>query len=327
MAKTREILDIPLLPVVGSRFQPTGFPDLGAATFDKPRVDADTGETTWIPSLLVESAQSVGNHLEATGWDRGAQAPVESLMGLPYVDVHHPDDSQSPYLTSSRTEPHRLSSAFVRESELDGQPMRNVLKDRLGLQEDRPLAPHEIARAIFTLDPLCLIHGLFLSDKELPGQPKIARAVTGFIEAEDVRPAHSGGVKFDDVRHKNVEGGGSTEGYGTIPFHRTEYAAARIVASFVIDLAQIRAYGLDEDATALLADLARWEIRSLLDGGLRLRTACDLTPAEEVVALRDGSPFPEFEELDTRVREGIEAVGSLLERREPWVVMWKPKGK
>jgi CRISPR-associated protein Csb1 len=325
MVKAREIVDVPLLPLAGSRFQPTGFPDLGAATFDKPRVDTTTGETTWIPSLLVESAQSMGNHLEATGWDSGEQTPVGSLMGLPYVEVRHAEDDT--YLTSSRTEAHRLSSAFVREAELDGQPMRSVLKDRLNLQEDRPLAPREIARAIFALDPLCLVHGLFLSDKELPGQPKIARAVTGFIEAEEVRPAHSGGVKFDGVRHKNVEGGGSTEGYGTIPFHRTEYAAGRIVASFIIDLAQIRSYGLDDPAATLLADLARWEIRSLLDGGLRLRTACDLAPVSEDIVLRDGDPLPPLDEIDARVRAGIDAVGPLLQQREPWVVTWQQKGK
>jgi CRISPR-associated protein Csb1 len=322
MAETREVLDIELRPIAGARFQPTGFPDLGAATFEKPRLDPGTGETTWISALLVESAQSVGNHLEATGWDRGAQAPVRALTGLPYVEVRHEDGT---YLTSSRTEAHRLSSAFVRESELDGTPMREVLKDRLELLEDRPLAPREIARQLFALDPLCLVHGLFLSDKELPGQPKVARAITGFVEAEDVRPAHSGGVKFDDVRHKNVEGGGSTEGYGTIPFHRTEYAAARIVASFVIDLAQIRAYGLEASATDLLADLARWEIRSLLDGGLRLRTACDLEPIDDDVRLRDGSPLQSLDALDQRVRAGIVAVGSLLEQPEPWVVTWKPK--
>ncbi|MGI8875922.1 MAG: type I-G CRISPR-associated RAMP protein Csb1/Cas7g [Egibacteraceae bacterium] len=325
MTETREILDVPLRPIAGSRFQPTGFPDLGAATFDKPHLNPDTGEISWVSALLVESAQSVGNHLEATGWDRGVQEPVPSVAGLPYVAVC---DEDGTYLTSSRTEPHRLSSAFVREAELDGVPMRAVLRERLGLQEDRPLAPREIARALFALDPFCLIHGLFLSDKELPGQPKVARAVTGFVEAEDVRAAHSGGVKFDDVRHKNVEGGGSTEGYGTIPFHRTEYAAARIVASFVLDLAQIRAYGLDVVATDLLADLARWEIRTLLDGGLRLRTACDLEPLDGNVRLRNGSPLPSMDELDQRVRTGIDAVEPLLDRREPWVVTWKPtKGR
>lgn len=319
MNTTREIVDIKLRPVAGARFQPTGFPDLGAATFEKPRTDPGSGTTTWVDALLVESAQSMANHLEGTGWDQGEQRPVPALDGLPYVEVRHRDGA---YLTSSRTEAHRLSSAFVRASELDGTPMVDVLRERLSLQEDRPLAPREIARQVFALDPLCLLHGVFFSDKLLPGQPRIARAVTGLVEADDVRPVHSGGVKTDDVRHKNIEGGGSTEGYGTIPFHRTEYVAADITATFVIDLAQIDAYALPSSAPQLLADIARWEIRSLLDGGMRLRTACDLEPVSDAIAYRGGEPFPTLEELGDRVRAGIDAVGDLLPQREAWVVQW-----
>ena len=46
----------------GHRFQPTGFPDLGAAEFETP-----SGR-----SLLVESAQSMANRLESVCWDEGA---------------------------------------------------------------------------------------------------------------------------------------------------------------------------------------------------------------------------------------------------------------
>jgi CRISPR-associated protein Csb1 len=318
MTPAREVLDVELRPVAGSRFQPTGFPDLGAATFKKPDPDAPTG---WTDALLVESAQSMANHLEATGWDRGEQRPVAALDGLPYIEVRHADDGD--YLTSSRTEAHRLSSAFIREGTMDGRGMVEVLRERLGLRDTRPLAPREIARQIFALDPLCLLHGVFFSDKGLPGQPKIARAVSGFVEATGVDAAHSGGVKFDDVTHKNVPGGGSTEGYGTIPFHRTEYVAQRICASFVIDLAQLHAFGLPRPATDLLTDIARWEIRSLLDAGMRLRTACDLEPAGPIAPRGSDTEFPGLDELTERVRQGIEAVGDLLERREPWVVEWK----
>ena len=50
----RLLLQAKLKPVQGSRFQPTGFPDLGAATFDGP---------DGAKMLLVESAQSMANRL------------------------------------------------------------------------------------------------------------------------------------------------------------------------------------------------------------------------------------------------------------------------
>ena len=46
----------------------------------------------------------------------------------------------------------------------------------------------------------------------------------------------------------------------------------------MIDLAQIAAYGLSIKATRLIEVIALWEIASLLDNGLRLRSMCDLTP-------------------------------------------------
>ena len=63
----RLLLKAKLQPVQGSRFQPTGFPDLGAATFDAP--NGDNGSKKM---LLVESAQSMANRLEAVCWDEVA---------------------------------------------------------------------------------------------------------------------------------------------------------------------------------------------------------------------------------------------------------------
>ena len=196
----RHIFNVELEPIAGQRFQPTGFPDLGAGLFKKPT------EKGWESCILVESEQSMANHLEAEGWDRGGQRPVAALSGLPYVQVVNGDGE---YLTSSRTEAHRLSSAFIREAE--GQQFVEDLKKRLGLKDDVPLSSRTIAKAVLALDPLCLVHGVFFADPKLPGQPKITRALTSFVEAIDVQPAESGGVKRDDVRHKNEEDGGSGE--------------------------------------------------------------------------------------------------------------------
>jgi CRISPR-associated protein Csb1 len=314
----RQLFDIELEPVAGSRFQPTGFPDIGAAVFDRPV--REEGKVTWVDALILESAQSMANHLEATGWDRGSQAAVPALQGLPYVRVVAADDGR--YLTSSRTEAHRLASAFIKDSTLEGRSMVDVMRERLGLSNDTPLAPRDIAAQVFALDPLCLIHGVFFADNRWPGQPKVARAVTGFVEALDVRPAVSGGVKRDDVRHQLGDSGGTAEGYGFVPFHRTEYTAGRIVASFSIDRAQIRAYGLRPAATELLEAIAQWELRALLDGGLRLRTACDLMPAGDSIQDQDGRPLPGSEELTADVERLIEGCGDLLGDGQPIEVRW-----
>jgi CRISPR-associated protein Csb1 len=232
------------------------------------------------------------------------------------VQVVAADDGR--YLTSSRTESHRLASAFVKQSDLDGQTMTTVIKDRLGLRDDTPLAPRQIARAVFALDPLCLIHGVFFADTLWPGQPRIARALTGSIEARDVSEAVSGGVKRDSVRHSLADSeGGTAEGYGSVPFHRVEYTAREIEATFVLDLAQLDAYGLPASARDLLEAIALWEVRQLLDSGLRLRTACDF-------AISDPSQvtLPTSEDLEARVRTDIDGCGALIESPVPLTVTW-----
>lgn len=320
----RQLIDVRLEPLSGSRFQPTGFPDIGAATFKRPvRTD---GRLEWLDALIVESTQSIANHLESVGWDHAANRPVATLDGLPWVRVV---DSDGRYLTSSRTEAHRLASAFVKDSTLDGQRMTEVIRERLGLADDQPLEPHRIAAAVMALDPLCLVHGVFFAEsaKVWPGQPKIARALTGFIEAIDVQRADSGGVKRDLVRHQMGEDGGATEGYGTIPHHRTEWTAADIIASFNIDLEQIQGYGLGDDATALLVAIAQWEIRSLLDGGMRLRTACDLAPVEETIVDRAGAVLPSADELAEQIRALVPRCTDLLGPGDAIEVVWKPGGR
>jgi CRISPR-associated protein Csb1 len=187
------------------------------------------------------------------------------------------------------------------------------------------VAPGAIARAVMALDPFCLVHGVFFAEKAdtWPGQPRIVRALSGQIEALDVRPAHLGGVKRDHVRHGISDTGGSTEGYGSIPYHRTEYAARTILASFNLDLAQIRSYGLGDDATALLIAIARWEVASLLAQPLRLRTACDLETVSDEMVDRNGQPLPGLEALAAEVRSGIAACADLLGGGDPIVVSWR----
>lgn len=261
MTVYRTVLEADLTPLAGTLFQPAGFPDLGAAEF---------GDN----ALLVESAQSMANWLEATTWDAAAgdQVPELASAGVPYVRIVDPAGN---FLSSSRLEAHRLASAYIMDGTVGETNGEKWLESQLGLAKGRPLDYRAVARTCFRLDPVSLVHGVFFARKNWPWQPKISRAVTSFIEASGVKPAVSGGVKRDVVINEAKEGA-TAKGYGTVPHHRVEYTAAKITAYFTVDHAQLRSYGLSGPATALLEALADFEIATLLDRGLRLRTRCDL---------------------------------------------------
>ena len=287
-----------LAPLAGTRFQPTGFPDLGAATYPSP---TEPGTTL----LLVESVQSMANRLEAQLWPVGGLAPVTVAEGLPYVRVA---SGTGEYLTCSRTESHRLASAYVKDADFSGAKGLNLIGERLGLAKNQPMDHARVHRAIFDLDPLCLLHGVFFADNAWPGQPKIARAISAFIEAEGAQEAYSGGVKFDHVSNSGDKeaGKGSAEGFGNVPFPRTEYVARSITAYFVIDTSQIRRYHLDRREQELLLALGLFEVRSLLDEGLRLRTACDLEVVDEPAVERPtGATLPDQATIEGWIRERI----------------------
>ncbi|MGW0038020.1 type I-G CRISPR-associated RAMP protein Csb1/Cas7g [Gordonia sp. NPDC003376] len=293
MASKRDIRKYVLEPVAGSRFQPTGFPDLGAATYDGPGGDT---------RLLVESVQSLANHLEGTTWDEAAQQPVSTVAGIPYVRVV---DADGGFLTSSRLEAHRLASAYVLDASDGGAEFRKALVERFGLVKNKPLDLRKVYSEIYALDPVSLLHGVFFAQGSWPWQPKISRAVSAFIEAEGVNSAVSGGVKKDSVNNNLDKEAGRTSdrGYGMVPHHRTEYTAAKITLFVVIDEQQIRSYGLPESATELLLALADWEVATLLDGGLRLRTACDL----EVTGVEGAGELPDVEASEERLIKAIAA--------------------
>lgn len=283
----RLLVEASLRPVQGERFQPTGFPDLGAAVFDAPN-----GRR-----LLVESAQSMANRLESICWDIGRQDLVPELAGISYVRVERPDGK---YLTSSITEAHRLNSPYILEGK--GSTILDALKkDTEGMDEGN-IDRRRLASIVFGYDACSLLHGLFLAKSELAGgRLRIERALSGFIEANRVEVAASGGVKNDHVNPS----GDAKKGFGNVPFQRDEYTAGEIVSYFSLDLAEIRAFGLPDPATRLLVGLALYKITAFLERPMRLRTACDLELASAPVVKRpDGFILPAFSEL----QKGIPAL-------------------
>lgn len=294
----RILFNIPLRPVQGERFQPTGFPSLGAATY----------QTRNGRSLLVESAQSLANRLEAVIWDAATQAPVAAAAGLSYIRV----ERKGGFLTSSVLESHRINSPYLLESKKD-KTFFNELKAALGGLEEGPINRRLLAQTLFSYDVNALLHGVFLAKKELAGgRLRIARALSAFIEAEGIEVAASGGVKND---HVNPQGDTKT-GFGNVPFSRDEYTAQTITLYVNLDLDQIRGYGLNEEATRLLVILALYKVRALLSGALRLRTACDLEPTmTEITALRPGGfALPSLDELETELKAAIVANRDVLKQ-------------
>jgi CRISPR-associated protein Csb1 len=294
----RILFNIPLRPVQGERFQPTGFPSLGAATY----------QTQNGRSLLVESAQSLANRLEAVIWDTSTQAPVAAAVGLSYIRV----ERKGEFLTSSIIEPHRINSPYLLESKKD-RTFFNELKAALGGLEEGPINRRLLAQTLFSYDVNALLHGVFLAKKDLAGgRLRIARALSAFIEAEGIEVAASGGVKNDHVNPR----GDTKKGFGNVPFSRDEYTAQTITLFVNLDLDQIRGYGLDESSTRLLLVLALYKVRALLSGALRLRTACDLEPkiAKIIASRPTGFELPSLDELESELKDAIAAKKGILKQ-------------
>ncbi|MCW5757133.1 MAG: type I-U CRISPR-associated protein Cas7 [Phycisphaeraceae bacterium] len=282
----RLLMECELKPLQGDRFQSTGFADLGPARYQRP----DGTEM-----LLVESAQSVANRLEAAIWDDASDELIAGLKGLPYVRI----DCGSLGKTSSIKEFHRLNSPYIWSGKATDatEKFRKDFVKGCGLSEavlekkkkgdgggddaesvSGVLDFQKFYTAVFRYDPNSVIHGLFL--EKIAGRLRMPRLLSGFIEASHVNEVASGGTKFDHVlpSPKAVELT-AKDGYGNVPFPRTEFTAREIKASFNLDLALLRGYGLSDEANRLLIALALFKIQKFLRTGLRLRSACDLEPA------------------------------------------------
>jgi len=286
----RVLFEIPLAPVQGHRFQPTGFPGLGAATF----------QTSNGTSLLVESAQSMANRLELTCWDEARQELRAELDGLSHVRVTRNGE----FLTDTILESHRLNSPYLLEN--SDKTFFDVIKNELGVLEIGPIDRRKLANVLLKYDIGSLLHGVFLAKKDLAGgRLRVSRALSAFVEADGVRIAASGGVKNDHVNPS----GETKSGFGNVPFARDEFTAERITLYANLDLSQIRGYGLEPDAENLLILLAFFKLRALIDGNMRLRTACDLRTTSKSIAavLPEGFVLPSLAELKGALKPMIAA--------------------
>ncbi len=277
----RLLIEARLKPVQGTRFQPTGFPEIGAAEYDGPDGEA---------MLLVESAQSMANRLETVCWDESSEGWVPPLSGLPFIRVLN---EAGETLTSSVLESHRINSPYILEGK--DKTVFDRLKSELADMDEGIVDIRKLAKTLLQMDVNALLHGVFLAKKDLAGgRLRLPRALSAFIEAEQVKVAASGGVKNDSVNPS----GDTSKGFGNVPFARDEYVSPRITAYFNLDLAQLRGYGLGDPVTDMLTALSLFKIRRFLQTGLRLRTACDLDVEDIVVKRPDDFELPELDALE-----------------------------
>jgi CRISPR-associated protein Csb1 len=305
-AAPRLLIEAKLKPLQGDRFQPTGFPNLGAAIYKAP--DGDD-------MLLVESAQSIANRLEKVCWDDVLDDWIQPLRGLPVIKVV---DEQQRALTNSVLEAHRINSEYIARA----NGFEAIAAD-LGFEKDRPFdVRRQLVPVLLKYDPNSLVHGAFL--EEVAGVIRIPRALSAFIEARSLAVAQNGGVKLNRVEPT------LKEGEGNVPYARDEYTAKEITAYFNVDLAQIRAFGLGQKAEELLVSLAIFKIRRFLYEGLRLRTACDLEPVSIAVTRPlTGFNIPELPVLEEELPKLISAVADQGRFASPptTVLRWQAKAK
>lgn len=310
----RLLIEAELKPLQGDRFQPTGFADLGAALYERP-------DRTKM--LLVETAQSMANRLESTCVAEDRVHLVTELEGLPYITVKLSGASTAE--TSSLVEAHRLNSPFI----FKAAGFQETFSKSSGYEKGKTIDWKKVAETLFKIDPNSLLHGVFMANFE-DGRIKIPRALSAFIEAEDVREVTSGGVKNNPLDptgkvravdfDKNV--------YSNVPYHRTEYVAGKLRCYFNLDLAQISGFGLADEARTLLVALALLKIRRFLDGGMRLRTACDLRlEGEPRVTRPDGFALPSAEALLAEVKKAIAACSQKKLFADPVVTQLKIETK
>lgn len=132
---SRVLFTVALAPLQGDRFQPTGFPSLGAATYQAPGGS----------KLLVESVQSMANRMEVTCWDAAKSQPIDVLNGISHVTVLR----KGAFLTDTMIEAHRLNSPYILEGKKDRAFVQQLTAEFGGLiQVQRDAGPVEYIREV-----------------------------------------------------------------------------------------------------------------------------------------------------------------------------------
>lgn len=264
--ENRLLLEIPLEPLQGNIFQPTGFPEIGAATYERP---------DGTRMLVVESAQSMANHFEKTIIKENTPDLIDEFTGLSYIKIDLQDKNKTHMAAiSSLTEAHRINSPYI----ISDKSFVEKLRKEAGYANLAYPDYKKIGYAFYHFDINSLIHGAFMSN--VGGTFRVPRALSSYIVGEDIKEVTYGGVKFSTVdaggKYMVDKGISDKSAYSNIPYPKTDYTAKHIIAYINLDISLIKSYELGDDPTNLLIALSLYKIRALFAGELKLRTACDL---------------------------------------------------
>ncbi|MCL2777223.1 MAG: type I-U CRISPR-associated protein Cas7 [Polyangiaceae bacterium] len=312
------ILTATLEPIVGDRFQPAGFPEIGHVIYQAPRQDGSTENI-----CIVDSAASMANHLESVCQRSAHDLDLaEDLEGMPYIRCVTGDcvagkvaSDKREVVVTSLTEGHRIASSYF----LDGILLKpDETKDNAKLEDDLiakfgivlpgsskahppPARWWDVFKTIFEVDPNSLVHGVLFPQWQI----KIPRALTAHLEAFGAGRVDRSGVKFDRL-------GKTTSGQ---PIFAVDDATAESIrATFVIDVNLIRSFGRTKDGGTIglskkqqefLVALALWKIQKLLKSPFRFRSGCHL----RCTALQSDGTDVDLKELDVNIKTAIVDAG------------------
>jgi CRISPR-associated protein Csb1 len=266
----------PLLPT----FVPAGFVDVGHSVVR----DVSSGENL----VIVDSVQSLANHLEATLVAEPGQA-ISGMEAMPYVRLTITDPAGRTRSTSSLELPHRLASGWLCKAK-DLKPFQEELAS--------DILDNGIAAATFRRCPNSLLHGVFYS--QLAGlDPNVAkspRLLSAEVVARGAQSINDGGVAKDPLFPSgegfDVEGlvGAKAKaaevGAGYIPYRHQAFIAREIELSVYLAEGRINRLLLPEAARELLRLLARTKLALLLAEPLDLRAHC-------IFQVEDQAPLPD----------------------------------
>lgn len=307
------VLTATMEPIVGDRFQPAGFPEIGHVIYKAPRRDGSTENV-----CIVDSAASMANHLESV-CQRGAHDLdlVDELSGMPYIRCVTGDvvngslaSGKRETIVTSLTEGHRIASSYFLDGAAlqgdgakAGEKFESELIRKFGIVLPGSSKAHpppeqwwNVFKTIFEIDPNSLVHGVLFPQWQI----KIPRALTAHLEAFGAGRVDRSGVKFDRL-------GKTTSGQ---PIFAVDDATAESIrATFVLDVSLVRSFGRRKGEETLglsvkeqefLVALALWKVDRLLAAPFRFRSGCHLRCA----SLRS---YEEEIELDVDIAAAITA--------------------